>query len=145
MKMTRWMMMLAALATAGCATATSGGEADPNAGILSHYGDPVEVIAPESATAGQPFTVAIRTYGGGCIRQGTTEVSVRGRTADLRPRDTRAQAAGVVCTADLRLFRHEASVRFDEPGRATLRIHGVRVDRGGDSQPLVITRSIIVR
>ncbi|MBB4639061.1 hypothetical protein [Longimicrobium terrae] len=144
MKMNRWMM-LAVLSFAGCASATGAREADPNAAILSHYGDPVEVIAPESATAGQPFTVAIRTYGGGCIRQGTTDVSVRGRTADLRPRDTRAEAAGAVCTADLRLFRHEASVRIDEPGRATLRVHGVRVDRGGDPEPLVITRTVTVR
>lgn len=144
MRMTRWMM-LATLATAGCASATGGGPDDPNAAILSHYGDPVQVTAPESATAGQPFTVASRTYGGGCIRQGTTEVAVRGRTADLRPRDTRAEAAGVVCTAELRMFRHEASVRFDEPGRATLRIHGVSVSGGGDPRPLVITRTVTVR
>lgn len=141
---TKGWMATALLAAGGCARAVSGVDADPDAAILAFYGEPAVVTVPETATAGQPFTVEIRTYGGGCVAQGTTEVSVSALTAHLRPRDVRSRTA-TVCTADLRLYRREAFVRFNEPGRATVRIYGVRQDRDVDREPLVITRTVIVR
>lgn len=135
--------MLAALVTAGCSSVTGGGQAEPDAAVLEFFGDPVQVTVPEAATAGEAFPVTIRTYGGGCVRQGTTEVSVEGSTARLRPRDLHKQSA--VCTAELRVFTHQVSVRFAEPGSATLHVYGVRITRGGEEEPMVVTRTVLVR
>jgi len=143
MRLKRWMAGSAMLA-AGCASAMRSGPVERNAAVLQFYREPVVIEVPGSATAGQAFSVTIRTYGGGCVREGYTEVSVQGRTAQLRPRDMQSDSAEV-CTAELRTFRHESRVTFDQPGRATVRIHGAQVTTGGEHRPLVVTRTVVVR
>jgi len=56
-------------------------------------------------------------------------VSVQGQLATLVPVDHRSNAE--VCTLELRLFFHSASIRFDSPGDAVIRVRG-RKEPGGE-------------
>jgi len=79
------------------------------------------------------FDVAVRTYGGGCVDQGDTEVTISGADAEVRPFDifvTRAPD-NYVCTDILKLFTHRATLRFTQAGPATVRIRG-RNEPGGE-------------
>lgn len=87
--------------------------------------DPVEVEVPATATRGVPFEVAITTYGGGCVRQGDTQVEVSGLTATVEPYELVGVDEDVVCTLELRTFRNVAQVRFDQAGTARIRFRGV--------------------
>lgn len=83
---------------------------------LDHSGWPLPQI-PETATAGVPLEVVITTGGGGCHRQGDTEVEVNGRSAVLTPYDF-LTTGYAVCTDILVFFEHKAKVVFEEPGTA---------------------------
>jgi hypothetical protein len=43
------------------------------------------IEVPSVVLRGVDFEVAVRTFGGGCTAQGDTEVSIAGRTAEIRP------------------------------------------------------------
>ena len=116
--------------------------AEEQPAVLEHYGDPARVSVPDSARAGEPFTVELASYGGGCVRKGRTDVANEGMTADIRPFDYHNTARNVVCTAELSLYRHDVTVRFDRPGTATIRVHGRRMPNG---EPVVITRTVVIR
>ena len=81
------------------------------------------VAAPATARAKVPFVVEITTTGGGCERKGTTEVEInqQTRTAEISPLDY-TDAAAEVCTDILKTFKHTATVAFDTPGTATIRV-----------------------
>jgi hypothetical protein len=100
------------------------------------------VVVPAQVTAGAHFQVNITTYGGGCERQGKTEVSVSQptRTADVTPYDE-TNVAAEVCTQELKMFSHTATVRFEQPGTAVVRVHGVRLQ---DKAPVTVTRTVEV-
>jgi hypothetical protein len=97
----------------------------------------------EVAVNGRDVTVRVTTYGGGCTARGWTDVSVSGLTADIRPFDYVAPA-GTICTMQLLSFIHEASIRFDRSGLATLRIHGSDAGHGtgGPGGPIVVEREV---
>jgi hypothetical protein len=109
-------------------------------GVISFYGESELAEVPESAVAGEPFEVMVVTFGGGCITQDGTEVDVSGLEVDVRPYDL--ESGGEVCTAELRLFEHRATVTVAVPGTAEVRFHGVRRP---EDEPYVITREIEVR
>lgn len=100
------------------------------------------VVVPAQVNAGASFQVNITTYGGGCERQGETEVSVSQptRTADVSPYDETNVAAGV-CTQQLKMFSHTATIRFEQPGTAVVRVHGRRLQ---DRAPVTVTRTVEV-
>ena len=52
---------------------------------VTYHGELPLVDAPSTAVAGQPFEVAVTTYGGGCIGEDTTVVDVSGHGADIVP------------------------------------------------------------
>ena len=101
--------------------------------LEQHY---PQVVVPQSAQAGQPFTVTVTTQGGGCLRIGPTRVRTRGMNAEVRPYDV--HGGGNVCPTDVRPFEHTATLYFDQPGTATVTFHG----RG--SPAVVITRTVTI-
>ena len=113
-------------------------------GLIQYYHDPLVVQIPETVAVASPFEVTVRTYGGGCIDQGDTEVSVVGQAAAVRPYDVFVTdlPPNYACTDELRLYTHRAHVRFEQAGPATVTVHG-RV-RPGDSV-MVVQRSVHVR
>ncbi|HEX8393138.1 MAG TPA: hypothetical protein VF665_12410 [Longimicrobium sp.] len=82
------------------------------------------VATPATAKAKAAFAVEIMTIGGGCEREGITEVVVnqQTRTAEITPLDY-TDAAADVCTEELKTFRHTAQIAFDTPGPATIRVY----------------------
>jgi hypothetical protein len=104
---------------------------------------PAGVTAPDTVTAGMPFTVSVATYGGGCIRMGDTEVRIVGTVAEVRPYEWFASAGqDIACTADIRRLDHTASMTLPTPGRATLRVIGRQMPEGA---AISIERTIVVR
>jgi hypothetical protein len=109
---------------------------------IAFYGDTTVVTLPDSARAGQPFVVQVRSFGGGCIQQDQMAVVVTGSRVDLRPLVREPHpAASVVCTADLRLLTHSAPVTIATPGTATVVVHG-RVEPGATARQ--VTRTVRV-
>lgn len=113
-------------------------------GTIAHYGDPVHVEVPASAARGESFVVKVRTYGGGCIAKGDTEVRSEGLSARVTPYDWEVVRlpANTACTADLRLYEHSATLRFDQPGTATVLVQGREKPSG---HVLTIERKVVIR
>ena len=108
-------------------------------GVIAFHGDPVVVEVPDSVGAGEPFQVSVRTYGGGCISKGDTEVEIEGRNVDVVPYDIHDGESN--CTDDLALFEHRVTVTIAEPGLAEVRIRGNEMP--ADTQ-VVVTRRVVV-
>ena len=96
-----------------------------------------QVVVPQTAQAGEPFQVTVTTIGGGCLRMGPTRVRTRGLTAEVRPYDV--HNGGRVCPTDVQPFEHTATLRFDQPGTATVSFHG-----RGSPDEVVITRTVTI-
>ncbi|HET7464298.1 MAG TPA: hypothetical protein VFJ82_23775 [Longimicrobium sp.] len=122
---------------------TGGGEATRRLGTIQFHADPVRIEAPGSVQAGVPFTVRVITYGGGCVTQGDTEASATAGEAQVTVYD-RAHDPGPngVCTMELRMFEHTATLQFANPGAATLRVRGWKEP---DQQEITVTRPIVVQ
>lgn len=101
------------------------------------------VTVPATARVGVPFTVEVRSTGGGCTERDSTGVQVAGLVADVRP-FVREPAPGraPVCPGILKIFSHTAAVTIAQPGTATVRVHG---RRDGDGATVTITRSVTVQ
>ena len=123
------------IAVAGCTTPAEPGPR-LEAGVISFYGDPVVIDVPDVVQADIPFDVSVRTYGGGCITKDITEVAVASLRADVRPLD--AHSGDELCTSELRMFEHTASLTFHEPGEATVSFRGTA--QPGDSAIVVVRR-----
>jgi hypothetical protein len=108
--------------------------------LIDH--ETARVGVPAQVNAGADFQVNVTTYGGGCERQGETEVSVSqpARTADVTPYDE-TNVAAEACTQELKMFSHTATVRFEQPGTAVVRVHGRRLQ---DRAPVTVTRTVEV-
>ena len=111
--------------------------------LLLGTGDTARIELPDTVAVNTAAAIVVPTAGGGCTREGDTEAAVAGLTADVRPYDIfPAPSADLVCTADFRIIRHTATLRFSQAGRATVRVHG-RLRRDGPTT--VVTRTLIVR
>lgn len=99
-------------------------------GIVEFHGDPVVIDVPDTVDASVPFTVGVRTYGGGCERIGPTEVTVEAQSAVVVPYDYTQSAEDVACTAELKTFEHQVALRLDVPGQATVTIRGRELPSG---------------
>lgn len=79
---------------------------------------------PTQARAGTAFEITVTTVGSSsCTRPDGMTVSVSGLVADVTPWD-RIAPEGTACTDDLHPFPRTATVRFDVPGAARIRLHG---------------------
>ncbi|MDH5759540.1 MAG: hypothetical protein OEZ65_08115 [Gemmatimonadota bacterium] len=94
-------------------------------GVIEFHADSVKVDVPDSAVASVAFQVAVTTYGGGCVRQGDTEVAIQGLQARVTPWDIETVEKDWPCPDMLRFFVHVTSVRFDAPGDATVVFRGL--------------------
>jgi hypothetical protein len=138
MTIQRFLTLSAAAAVlAGCSVLGPDGRERP--GIIDPS-SPGTVTVPATAQRGEPFTVTVITQGGGCLQRGPTRVSIRGTTADVRPYDVHNGER--VCPADVQPYEHTATLRFNEPGTATVRVHG-RGMPGGEM--VVITRTVTIQ
>jgi hypothetical protein len=107
-------------------------------------GSAPSITVPTDGTVGVPISVVVVTVGGGCVRQGDTDVQVVGLAADVTPYDSVYVylPSHMACTDDLRFYTHQTSVVFDAIGVATLRIHG-RAEPG--SVPMTVERTIRIQ
>lgn len=100
-----------------------GPEEGARVGVIAFYHDPVVVSVPGGVDAGAPFEVSIRTYGDGCMREGSTEVAMRGGVVDVTPYDV--HSGQNVCTDILNVFEHVATLTLSQPGQTVIRFHGL--------------------
>ncbi len=113
-------------------------------GTVEFYDQPVKVVVPSSAQPGQPFAVTVVTYGGGCIEKGGTKVEVEGLRAEVRPYDYDITPVNGVCTDELRIHEHTATLSFEEMGTAEVVFFGRKKGASGTTQTSV-TRTLEVR
>ena len=145
----RHIRLAISLGIIGLGAAACGAATDPRPvperrlGILS-LGGPPSVTVPSEGAIGASIEVTVVTLGGGCFRQGETEASVVGLTADVTPYDSvyAYLPPNMACTQDLRPYTHRASVVFATAGAALVRVHG-RAQPG--DVPIVIERPITIR
>jgi hypothetical protein len=111
---------------------------------IRFYEDPMLVEVPNVVSRGVDLEVAVRTFGGGCISQGDTEVSISGRSAEVRPFDVFVThlPPNYACTSELRYYLHRATLRFAERGLATVRVRG-RAHPG--DRVIVVAKLVIVQ
>ena len=102
---------------------------------------PPQVELPQSVRVGERFTVRITTYGSGCSSKGTTQVSVTGLQVELSPYDSYPTAEDAACTRELRTHLHQVQVWVEEPGTATVSVHGRRMP---DGEPATVARTLTV-
>ena len=124
MKLPHLAFLLSAAALAGCGSGDADGE---QLGVIEFFGDPAQIAAPSSAVVGQEFRVDVSTYGGGCVSLERTDVSIEGNVVDIRPIDRDNTEPGTACPANLATYDHSVGVVLNQPGAATIRVHGMRV------------------
>jgi len=136
------LFLFAACALLACENRSSGLDSVVRPATLAFYGDQDSVALPDTAFAGQPFTVRVRSYGGGCVSKDQTFSGVSGRSAYIRPfvREP-APGADVACPAILLTFSHDVELVFEETGQATIRVYGLREP---ERTPYSITRTVHV-
>lgn len=137
-RLTAGMILLA-----GCSSIIGSNDTE-TIGIIEglQAGEP-EISVPANVTAGEDFTISVVTgWHNGCATRGNTEVRNEGGTARVTPYDVVTEAPGLMCTQALQRFTHEAVVRFDDPGSATVVIRG-RPSRGAPA--VSIERAVEVR
>jgi hypothetical protein len=99
------------------------------------------VTAPDTAKRLQPITVTITSYGGGCISQGETDVAISDLQAEIRPYRYEVVGPDVVCTLELRVFEHVATLQFAKLGTATIRVLG---ERQPGTEAIEVHRLVVV-
>jgi len=106
-----------------------------------------DVAIPAQAIAGQPIEVVILSFGDGCSLQGTTTTELGDHVARIRVFDKqRVSNEEIMCTTELKRFRHRLSLVLPTPGEWRIEVIGVRSGSGPPSvRPAVITRTIVVK
>ena len=74
---------------------------------------------PQTATVWVPLEITFWTWGGGCMDRAYTEVVIAGRSAEVTPYDL-LTSGPIVCTLQIDLYEHKASVMFAESGAAEI-------------------------
>ncbi len=85
---------------------------------------------PAEFQVNQPGTVAVTTFGNGCVSFARTEVTVQGLIATVEPYDyddalRQDLTALAVCNDVGRSFRHPADLVFATTGEATIQFTGL--------------------
>lgn len=120
-------------------------------GIIGFSGEELDeaVRVPARVPAGQDFQVEITTSGNGCVSAGESALILAEKSADIFVYDrTTAVRPGTVCTMILKKLPHTVTLRFDEPGEATIRIWGRKQGGDGSSplgEPVIIEKRVLIR
>ena len=129
---------------AGCDSQSAGTETRFPGTLVQNALGVETLAAPDMVVAGRPFTVAVVTAGGGCVRQGDVEVA----KVDVRPFDVFVDPGpGGACTRDLIYFEHTATVTFRTPRTATVRAIGSDASSFAPQSglvPVVVERRVVV-
>ncbi len=134
-----------------CAASPSGGGSPGSLGkrvpaTLEPYGESLRIVVPKAVERGEVFEVKFTTYGGGCVGEGDFEVEVKGLEAKIRPYDYDVSVPGFGCTLELILYTRAASLRFDNPGTAQVRVLGLKKGMNDPQGKLItVTRTVEVR
>lgn len=115
---------------------------------LPGYG--VVITVPDTVRRGSSFDVRFVTYGNGCVRPGVArdiEVRREGDVLTFVPWDYRLRPAGgpsaLSCSDELNVFQREATFRFANPGRGTIRMIGIS-KRQEPPSAITVTREVVV-
>jgi hypothetical protein len=115
-------------------------------GTIVLDGDPTQLELPTEVVQGQPFTVEIVTYGGGCRKQG--EIEVKGLPAEVTPYNCQVTLPdGVECTLKIVSHTHTATLSFEETGTAEVVFHDQQETRDGTlvvASVVTVTRKLEV-
>ena len=86
------------------------------------------IVLPDTAEGSEPLPLTVWTTGGGCTREGDTEVVVSEGTVRITPFDivTRADA----CLTSQEYFAHQVSVELTDRGTGAGRPPCARYSRG---------------
>lgn len=143
-KSARFLACLSVAAMACNSTAPDRPRYERQLAYINFFAEPGLIETPDTVGAATPFTVTVRTFGGGCIDQGDTQSSIVGSTVEVRPFDIFATyvPSNYGCPDILRYYAHSVSIRLDQRGPATIRVIG-RV-APGDSLT-TIGHAIVVR
>ena len=108
-------------------------------------GDTAEIVMPDTVRRGEAFRVSVTPFAGGCRREAArTRVRVSGTTAEIRPYDSGVRSSH--CASNLLLVPRVVTLRFDQVGTSTVRVHGVGDEEEvGDGPPVVLERRVVVR
>ena len=144
MRTTALFLIVAAAAASACNIVNPDRKrSEREAAYLRYAGLSELLVAPDTVTAGTTFDVSVRTYGGGCVDPGDTEIVV-GRVVELRPFDifTTHLPRGYACPAILATYTHTVSLRIDQTGATTLRAIG---RAGPGDTAAIVERTVFVR
>ena len=138
--MRKLALIIAATLTA-CSALDYGSEQTVPALIELSSTDSVVFVVPDTVTRGVAFDVSVRSYGGGCVTQGPTEVASAGDTLVVHPYHVVRTGRDIACTAELRHFTHTARLTFPTAGTRSVRVIG------GNAEGFLIsrTRDVVVR
>lgn len=137
--MRRPSLLLGFLLAAACESGMELREIIVIGAIAGYFDDDPHIDVPEAASAGEPFTVTVRTYGNGCTSEGRTDVQVAGGVAVVTPYDLERQG---VCHDIQRILDHTTEVTFDAAGAGLVVIQG-REDPSG--RIITVERQVTVQ
>jgi hypothetical protein len=89
----------------------------------------VDIEVPSSVRRDELALVRVTTYGNSCVSIEDTEVDITATGAEITPYN---RTTPPTCTADLRLFKHEAQVSFNTLGTKTILVTGRSLDYRSD-------------
>lgn len=145
MRTTALLLIVAAAAVSACNIVNPDRKrTERQPAYLRYAGLSELLVAPDTVTAGATFDVSVRTFGGGCVDPGDTEIAVVGRVVELRPFDifTTHLPRGFACPDNLALYTHTVSLRIDQTGAATIRAIG---RAGPGDTAAIVERALFVR
>jgi hypothetical protein len=134
-----FVVLGAAAALAGCEVFEA--ETETDLGVVFISGTPFEIGIPDTVPAGEAFQVNVLTYGNSCVEFARTEVEREGDVAEIRPYDRR-DTESEDCVNNTTTIAHPVTLRFGAPGRATVRIVGLRAPA---NEPDVFDKHIVIQ
>ncbi len=144
----RWLSGTLLVVTAVFATTACDQSSGPSTdsvvrpATLIFAGDSAAITVPDSAIAGAPVAVTVRSEGSGCTTMDNTQVDNLPGSAVIRPFVREPAPAGqVACPGIGRIFTHEAQLVFTQVGNATIVVHGLK---GSERTEVSVTRSLRV-
>ena len=118
-----FVLLSAALVLTGCEVFEA--ETETDLGVVFISGTAFQIGIPDTVEAGEPFAVNVLTYGNSCVEFARTEIEREGDVAEIRPYDRR-DTEREDCVNNSTAIAHPVTLRFGAPGRATVRIVGLR-------------------